>query len=285
MKRYPCGLMLVTALCLMVQHAVAETQSSESVTLAEPATYVVPMYEMDNINNDSYYLVRALRLALDKTRQTHGDYVLQPPPGNLVDDRLKAAINQGYVDIGWFTSSASVESELRAITFSMLGELGHYRLLLVRRADLPRFATVENLDDLRQLKGGIGAQWVDAAVMRDNNLPYITATGYGRLFRMLSAARFDYFSRGLYQVYGELENYPELDLVVEPSLMLSYPNTVYFFVRKDNHVLAERIEKGLRMAQADGSLDTLFQSIPRFQRALEELANHQRKVLVLELNE
>src|SRR5690606_4120184 len=126
-----------------------------------------------------------------------------------------------------------------------------------------------------------GAQWVDAAVMRNNHLPYIASPGYGRLFRMLSAGRFDYFSRGLYQVYGEIENYAELDLVVEPTLMLSYPNTVYFFVREDNQALAERIEKGLLLARKDGSLDALFQSIPRFQRALAELANHQRRVLEL----
>ena len=272
---YACWLLFLSGLCLLVQSAVILAEDSEL------ATFIVPMYGAENINNDSYYTLRALRLALDKTRQTHGDFLLAEPSGNLVDDRLKAAIVQGYVDIGWFTTSKEVEAEMRAVKFSLLGELGHYRLLLIRRADLARFAEVKTLDDLRKLKGGIGAQWVDAAVMRNNHLPYIASPGYGRLFRMLSAGRFDYFSRGLYQVYGEIENYAELDLVVEPTLMLSYPNTVYFFVREDNQALAERIEKGLLLARKDGSLDALFQSIPRFQRALAELANHQRRVLEL----
>src|SRR5690606_11080354 len=102
------------SLCLMAPGAVAENCDTEPAAVVEPTTepvtLVVPMYQADNINNDSYYLLRALRLALDKTRPTHGNYVLQLPAGDLVDDRLKAAINQGYVDIGWFTSSASVEA-------------------------------------------------------------------------------------------------------------------------------------------------------------------------------
>ena len=48
------------------------------------------------------------------------------------------------------------------------------------------------------------------------------------------------------------------DLMVEPTLALNYPWPVYFFVRKDNQALAERLQRGLLKAEADGSMHKLF---------------------------
>ena len=44
--------------------------------------------------------------------------------------------------------------------------------------------------------------------------------------------------------------------------MLYYPTAEYFFVNRDNVALAERIERGLRRALADGSFDRLFREHP-----------------------
>lgn len=253
----------------------AETPTSS------PQRLVVPLYETENIRYDSYYYSRLLRLALDKTVDEYGPYELETPQAMLVDDRLKASIIQGYVDIAWFTTTAATEKQLLAVKVPLLGEINHYRLLLIRRDDQPLFAEIDSLEGLRQLTGGISEQWPDAAVMEANDLPFVSAPGYGRLFRMLSAGRFDYFSRGLYQVFSEVEMFPHLNLAIEQELMLAYPNNVYFFVHRDNQQLAERVEKGLSQARTDGSWDTLFNSIPRFQRAREELENHQRRILSL----
>jgi hypothetical protein len=98
----------------------------------------------------------------------------------------------------------------------------------------------------------------------------------------LAAKRFDYFSRGLYQIQSEVNFYPELELQIEQELMLSYPNEVYFFVNNNNRGLAKRIEAGLRIAQNDGSFDQLFNSIPRYQWGMELLSKHQRRVITLQ---
>lgn len=248
---------------------------------SEPRRLVAPLYETENIRHDTYYYSRLLRLALDRTEAEYGPYQLVAPDVMLVDDRLKASITQGYVDVAWFTTTAATEQKLRAIKVPLLGEINHYRLLLIRREDQPRFARVESLEDLRRFTGGISDQWPDAAVMEANDLPFVSATGYDRLFRMLSAGRFDYFSRGLYQIAGEVGLFPQLDLAIEQTLMLAYPNHVYFFVRREDEQLAERLEKGLQRARDDGSWQALFESIPRFQWAQEELQNHQRRVLSL----
>lgn len=255
------------------------------VGASEPRRLVAPLYGPDNINHDSYYYSRLLRLALDKTVQDYGTYHLVVPDVMLVSDRLKASIMQGYMDVAWFTTDAATEQKLRAVAVPLLGEINHYRLLLIRREDQSRFAQVKSLEDLRQFTGGVSEQWPDAAVMEANGLPFASAPGYGRLFRMLSAGRFDYFSRGLYQIAGELELFPELDLAIEQTLMLAYPNHVYFFVHRDNEQLAERLEAGLQRARADGSWQALFESIPRFQWAVRELQHHQRRVLQLTVQE
>jgi hypothetical protein len=73
------------------------------------------------------------------------------------------------------------------------GLLG-YRMFLVREADLPRFATVRTLDDLRKLRVGQGKDWIDVPILRKAGFPVVEGTSYPGLFAMLAAGRFD-FSR------------------------------------------------------------------------------------------
>src|SRR5690606_28520024 len=97
-----------------------------------------------------------------------------------------------------------------------------------------------------------------------------------------AAGRFDYLSRGIYQITSELGFYPDLDLVIEPSILLKYPSFTYFFVRQDDQRLAQRITLGLKKAQQNGQFATLFQSIPRFRWAQQQLRAGDRKVISLD---
>lgn len=251
---------------------------------AGPQRLVAPLYVTDNINSGTYYYARLLHLALEKTVEDYGAYELVLPDALFVDDRLKAAIMQGYVDVSWFSTTPETEQQLRAIRVPLLGEINQYRLLLIREEDQPRFAQVETLEDLRGFVGGLSEQWPEAEVLVANDLPFVSTTGYSRLFQMLAAGRFDYFARGLYQIAGEIEHFPELGLVIEKTLMLAYPSHMYFFVHPDNTRLAERIETGLLRARADGSWQALFESVPRLQWAHRALQQHQRRILPLSLD-
>ncbi len=235
----------------------------------------------ENINHEDYYFSRLLRLVLEKTEPSHGPFQIAETEQWLVDKRLRTALIQGKVDVLWSPNSAEFEQQMLPVRISLLKELNNFRLLLIRKGDQPRFSAVNSLDDLRKLKGGMSAQWADAKVMRQNNLPLVEAVGYGKLFKMLAAGRFDYFSRGVYQIQPEVSLYPELELQIEQELMLYYHNEVYFFVDKENSALASRLETGLKLALADGSFDQLFNSIPRYQWGLELLQNHKRRVLNL----
>lgn len=249
----------------------------------EPEVIVAPIYSAEDPASNNYYFVRLLQLALDKTVASHGPYRLEQPEAYLVDSRLRAAIDQGLVDLAWFTSSPEAEANFLAIKKPLLGSINEYHLLLIRSEDQERFSTVETLEDLRQFKGGTSEQWADANIMRANQLPLVAVSRYPVLFKMLAANRFDYFPRGLYQITTEALRHPELDLVVENNLMLYYPSSTYFFVAKDNIKLAKRIQSGLELAESDGSLEELFNSIPRFRWAQQLLESHSRKILRLEL--
>lgn len=242
---------------------------------------VIRLSKKSDIHSEDYYFYRVLELALSKTDRQWGTARIKELPYRLEDKRLRTGLTQGKVDVLWSPTSAEFEQQMLAVRVSLLKELNNYRLLLIRKNDQSVFSAVRSLEDLRQLKGGMSSQWTDAAIMEYNRLPMAQAVGYGKLFKMLAAKRFDYFSRGLYQIQSEVNLYPELGLKIEQELMLTYPNEVYFFVNKNNSNLAERLEAGLAIAQRDGSFDKLFNSIPRYQWGMEVLKKHQRRVIEL----
>lgn len=235
-----------------------------------------------DIDTEDYYFYRLLELVLLKTDKQWGRARIKELPYRLEDKRLRTGLMQGKVDVILSPTSEVFETQMLPVRVSLLKELNNYRLLLIRKGEQPVFSAVRSLDDLRKLKGGMSSQWTDARIMEHNRLPLAQVVGYGKLFKMLAAKRFDYFSRGLYQIYSEVDLYPELELQIEQELMLSYPNEVYFFVNRNNPELAQRLEEGLAIAQRDGSFEKLFNSIPRYQWGMELLKKHQRRVIELE---
>lgn len=245
-------------------------------------TIVIRQSNVADINNEDYYFYRLLELALRKTDTPPTVTHMQQLPQRLADKRLRSELMHGAVDVLWSPTSTEFERQMLPVRVSLLKNLNNYRLLLIRKNEQSIFSAIHNLDDLRRLKGGMSSQWTDAAIMEYNQLRLVKAVGYGKLFKMLAAKRFDYFSRGLYQIQSEVNFYPALELQIEQELILSYPNEVYFFVNNNNVALAQRLEAGLKAAQADGSFDRLFNSIPRYQWGMEILAQNQRRMINLQ---
>jgi hypothetical protein len=135
-----------------------------------------------------------------------------------------------------------------------------WRVLLVRRAELPRWERLRGLDELRQRVAGQGHDWPDTAILRANGLQVSTSSGYAALFRMLASGRFDYFPRAVFEVDAELAGGRHGELAVVPNLMLHYPAAAYLFVSPRRPALAELLRKGLEKAVAEGSLQQLHQA-------------------------
>ena len=254
---------------------------SLNTTAAERLHIVTPPIEK-NAEAQAIYFYKLLLLVLDKTEATDGPYDVKFYPQRLTTERFLVELkNGGAVNLMWTTSNKKREQALLPIRISLLKDLNSYRIFLIRKGDQPKFDKVRTLDDLRKLNAGLGSQWPDTDVMRDNDLQVVTSLTYDSLFKMLAAKRFDYFPRGLYEVWDEAKLRGDMGLVIEKNLMLYYDAPFYFFVNKTNLPLASRIERGLKIALEDGSFDELLMSVPGFKRGIEEQLNSHRKLFKL----
>jgi hypothetical protein len=262
----------LTAVCLLATCAQA----------AEPLKLVVPGFQYQE-RPESRYFHELLELALQKTQAPGESFVIENYPAPMSGARATEEVkHNGAVNLLWNATSAERERDLLPVRISLLRELNNYRVLMIRKGEQARFDHLRTLDDLRALHAGLGTQWPDNAVFARNRLPVVNALKHADLFRMLAVKRFDYFPRGLFEVWAELAMPENHGLTMERDVMLYYRMPFYFFVNRNNTALAERIERGLRLAQADGSFDRLLQSVPNFRRALDEQRSGRRRVILLD---
>ncbi|WP_229218664.1 substrate-binding periplasmic protein [Rugamonas brunnea] len=226
-----------------------------------------------------------LRMALDKSRPQFGPYALHQATTSMSPARItqELLMPTGHINVLVRATAPELERQFLPVRIPVDRGLLGYRVFLVRRDDLPRFAAVHTLDDLRKLRAGLGKDWIDVPVLRAAGLPTEEGSAYEGLFSMLEAGRFDYFSRGTDEALREYDerraSHPKL--AIEPTLLLHYPLPRYFFLRRDaeGKRLAARIEAGLESMVRDGSLNTLFQ---RYKGATIAAANlKQRRVLTI----
>lgn len=262
-------------ICILLAMTIAGTVS------AEPLKVVVPHWAVNGDQQNTYFY-KLLALAFAETESLYGPVELQVYRENLSSARLMADLKKNMtIDVVWNGTSAEREQEFLPIRISLLGELNEHRLLLIRAEDQEKFSAVTTLDDLRKLSAGAGADWPSTKVLRNNNLPVVAVNNSSLLYAMLKAKRFDYMSRNIFEIWDEEKIYAKEGLVIEKNLMLQGGVPFYFFVNKRNGKLAERIERGLKMAMADGSFAKLFFSFPDFKRGHEEILSAKRKILLL----
>lgn len=230
------------------------------------------------------YFYKALELALQKTASTHGPYQLERFKRILSNQRYIAEVSRddGMIDVTWTMINQEREEKLLPIKISLLRGMNSYRVFLIRSEDKQKFQAIKNLEDLRQYSAGSGSAWPDTSILLANGLPVITSAHYELLFTMLERKRFDYFPRGVYEVWTEQKAQASKGFVIEETLMFHYPAPIYFFVNKKNTQLAERIERGLKIALADGSFDKLFFSTPGFEQGYKEINNKKRRIFHLQ---
>ena len=230
----------------------------------------------------SQYYIDMLHLALSKTRDTLGDFVVQGTTQMNQSQAIHNLSRNLWIDVLWTMTSVEREELLLPVRIPLLkGLLGH-RIFIVRRADKERFARIETLDELKRFSAGQGHDWPDTAILKANGFNVTTASTYPGLFDMLQMERFDFFPRGVNEPWNEVIRHADKDLIVEPTLMLYYPAPTYFFVNKENAALAERLEKGLKTAIEDGSFDELFRTHPANIPIFEQANLPGRKLFVLE---
>ena len=213
-------------------------------------------YRITKVEGDKEQLVLdILKLALSKS----------DPQSNIVQykealpqSRLIEEINLANIDLMWAGVEPSLDKTMLPIRIPILkGLLGH-RIFIIKKENQSRFNNIKTLADLKKLTAGQGTKWGDTKILKSVNIPVITTLKYLNLYYMLEGERFDYFPRAIHEPWSEVAKRPELNLAVEKNIMLVYPFAMYFFVKKDNQILHDKLYKGFEMAIKDGSFDTLF---------------------------
>ncbi len=226
-----------------------------------------------------------IQLALDKSRKKYGDLALEVNFELLSNQRVERAIHDGQM-INLTSSpiwmiNENQDDQLIVIPIPIARGLLGYRRCIVRKADLPKFSKIDTLADLRELTAGLVNTWTDVNIFEHSGLKWQGAKSIEQLHYMLTRSRFDYLPLGSVEAKESLQNSPYRDeLAIVPDLVIYYPLPVLVQVSVNRPILAERIEYGLRQAQADGSLDALFDK--HYGTVVEELRAQKTRVIVME---
>lgn len=234
---------LLCCLCIIAQAA--------EMQLVYPRYFLVP-----DISLEYDWIV--LRAALDKTAARFGPYTLKPSGEPLSVPRLLQEMSRsdGCINIIARATDCELEKKFQPIRISIERGLMGMRLLMVRKADLPRFAAVRTLEDLKRLSAGQGKGWIDTEVLAAAGISVVESPRPHSLYGMLEAGP-STFSR------------------------VRYPLPRYFFVRRDaqGDRLAARIRAGMELMVQDGTLAALFRQHKG--RLVERAAIGRRRIIDL----
>ena len=104
------------------------------------------------------YRTAVLQLLLEKTAD-EGPCAPQPVFAGVTQDRGLALLQEGRVDVATLPTTMERERALRAVRFDILAGLLGYRVLLIDQHQLPAFARVTTLAELRHFSLGFGRRW------------------------------------------------------------------------------------------------------------------------------
>ncbi|ACB35958.1 conserved hypothetical protein [Leptothrix cholodnii SP-6] len=228
------------------------------------------------------YRWKLLELALAQTAAGQVPPRLQPYADEITQNRAVTLLQAGAIDVIALGTNPEREARLLPIRIDILRGIVGFRLLVIRSADQPRIAAMDAQALRSQLEFGLNSQWADLPIMRANGYSVTTSSSYENLFVMLSAGRFDAFPRGLNEARRELaERHAQFpDLVIESSKALFFAFPIYFWVNPTQPELARRIERGLRLALADGSFRKLFEA--HHAADIAALQKEKRQVITLD---
>ena len=119
------------------------------------------------------------------------------------------------------------------------------------------FKSIKTFKDLKKLKACQGTHWPDTKILEDAGIKVVKNTRYEAMFLQVQYDRCDYFPRGVHEAYSEIQVRKDKykDLMLYDKLIIYYPFPMYFFVAKENKLLAQRVKQGLLHMINNGSFD------------------------------
>lgn len=239
----------------------------------------LPLRVNDSSDPNGPYAVKMIQLALKHIDKKYKLVVTKEP---YSQPKIMEEVNTGKLEAFWNSANADKEAEFTAIRIPLYKGLLGNRIFIIHKDNQHKFDNINTLEDLKKITIGQGKTWADTKILESNGLNVVKANKYENLFFMVDGGRFDAFSRGVHEPFGELASHPNLkDLTVEKNLMLVYRMPFYLFVAKSNKTLAKDLETGLNAAIADGSFDEVFFGDPSVQDVLAKANMKNRRVIYI----
>lgn len=162
--------------------------------------------------------------------------------------------NNKDIDVYWAGTSIKREKDLHAIKIPLLKGLLGYRLLIINKNNKAKFDAIKSIDDLKKLRACQGKYWPDTDILVNSGFNVVKNTSYEAMFLQVAKNRCDYFPRGIHEIKSEMEVRKEKykDLMIYDNIIIYYPFPMYFFVSKENKLLAKRIKEGLNILINNG---------------------------------
>jgi hypothetical protein len=201
---------------------------------------------------------------------------------DLALPRLRAMLENGDLDVGWFFPSTERDQKYVRVDVPLTNGLIAQRVFLIRAADQAKFAAVTSVADLKATSfvAGFGQGWFDVAVWRANRLAVYEYGGDWRaLYKMVAAdvRNVDYLSRGVTEILPEAAANP--DLVIEKNLLFSYERDYRFYLAPKNKDYAEPLGSGLKLLLQNGRHAALMKA--HFDETLQVLGVAGRRKITL----
>lgn len=135
----------------------------------------------------------------------------------------------------------------------------------------------------QQWQFGSGLNWFDTDVLEHGGFN-IVESDYANLWPMLERGRFDAFPRGVAEAFVELDLQAQQgrQFYVSPDWLIAYPADFFIYLNQADAELAAQLQAGYLNAQANGSLDKLYQSHPAIREARDWLNNTDYQLIWLD---
>lgn len=217
----------VLSKCSLLTMGLATIQAhSETFTFRTPETKGDPRYEYDNA---------VLKLALEKTKGSHGPYEFKPS-AQMNFSRSEKALEQNLHPNFFLKQSYSQDwaKKLVYVPFPIdLGIVG-YRVCFLPKSLKGEFAKVSSIADMKKYVHGQGSGWGDVAILRAAGFKVVERPKYETLFKLVASRRgFDIFCRGANELAGELKAFGKIkNLAYDEAVSLAYPLPRFFFTSR-----------------------------------------------------
>ena len=240
--------------------------------------YPSPESSQDQRSSD---IIELLEETLSITEDQFGKFDLIASSNAMSEARAFFELEKSReIDVVWAPSSISKEREFLPIRIPLRKGLSMIHLPLVIASNEKMLADVHEQEALNQYTFGI-LHRDDKILFSARRITTTIAASYEGLFRLLSFNRVSIVLRPATDIFHEMVefhfDYP--GIVIDSHLAIKIPRPIYFFVSKENTLLASRITEGLQKLRTNGVFDRIFQKYHG--QSLEELDLPKRRLLNL----